>query len=137
MGLPHPDCAAMEVSIAGNQLETLHYRSFAVASFRAADPSPPVAQDGPSPAYTPEPGPAAAPVPTQAAWSRAVRALRETTLAEVEAQRARFVAMTGREWQVVAVEFDAPSVLAEEADAGLRIALTARVVLRSLTPTLH
>ena len=137
MGLPHPDCAAMDVSIAGNQLETLHYRSFAVASFRTAAPSPPVAQDGPSPAYGPQPGSSAMPAPTQAAWSRAVRTLRESTLAEVEAQRARLVAMTGRDWQVVAVEFDAPSVLTEEADAGLRIALGARVVLRSLAPTLH
>lgn len=141
MGLPHPDFTAMHVSIAGNQLETLHYRIQAQASIapghesgeaRAGEPAPPL--------YAQHPAGAADTVQVTAwpaAWLAAVRALRERTLAEVEVQRTRFVTMTGRDWQIAALEFGEPLLLAGAPGPGPRIALVASVVLRGHAPTLH
>ncbi len=54
MGLPQPENAAMEVSIACNQLDILQYSVQAVACFRSADAPPPASatvRDGPVLAY--------------------------------------------------------------------------------------
>ena len=141
MGLPQPEIAAMEVSIACNQLDILQYSVQAVACLRSADAPPPAsttARDGPVPAYGAHAGWAREmPAGTQPAWSAALRALRERTLAEIEAQRARFILLTGRDWQLADVDFEAPASLPGAGEGELRIALVARVVLRACTPTLH
>ena len=141
MGLPQPEIAAMEVSIACNQLDILQYSVQAVACLRSADAAPPAsttARDGPVPAYGAHAGWARQmPAGAQPAWSAALRALRERTLAEIEAQRARFILLTGRDWQLADVDFEAPASLPGAGEGELRIALVARVVLRACTPTLH
>jgi len=131
----------MEVSIACKQLDILQYRVQAVACVRAADaplPASTTARDGPVPTYAAQARRTRdEPAGTQPAWSAAVRALRERTLAEIETQRVRFTMLTGRDWQLETVDFENPATLSGAAEGELRIALAARVVLRSHSPTLH
>jgi len=141
MGLPLSDLAAMEVSIAANQIETLHYRIQAEACPGPAAAGAPWVTDAAVNSWqgTQSGVREAAPIPYASSprWSATVRALRERTLAEVEAQVARFVETTGRNWQVAALDFGEARTIADGAGPEGRIVLVTSVVLRALAPTLH
>jgi len=179
--------AGMEVVIAANQVQTLHYKLYAYALL-----SPPAAADtvcaeigcptcpqphevlgqtlretvavpyaGKSVGSSDRHSAAArsgfhAPVAeaeSPALWTAAVRALRAKTSDAVQAQVARLIEATGRDWEIRRIDYGEPRSGCTAADARgeaddtcesgagscacARITLVTQVVLRACTPVLH